>query len=68
MSEEREKLPASQCSALPDLEETLWKALIAYEIANRREWNEAEAKWRFFNHPHTNRAVKQTALIFSQNA
>jgi hypothetical protein len=58
---------SSDCSALPDYDKTLWKALIAYEVANFREWNEAQAKWRFFNHAHTNRAVKQIALIFSQN-
>jgi hypothetical protein len=43
-------------------------ALMAYEIANFREWDYYAAMWRYRNHASTQRAVKAIARLLKQNA
>lgn len=47
--------------------DVLLRSLMAYEVANFREWDYEAAVFRYRNHASTNRAVKTIARIFSDN-
>lgn len=47
--------------------DVLLRSLMAYEVANFREWDYGDALFRYRNHAPTNRAVKTIAKIFSDN-
>ena len=56
------------CPASVSYDDLLEKSLMAYEVANFREWDKDAAIYRYRNHAATHQAVKAIAYIFSHNS